>query len=180
MSANFLPDYSINPDFYQCWVTYDFIIAVALVQANSHESQRINISHSKLQTGAKVFESSEKIWFCIFFYFNVSFKLSSDIHACQDYLEKYLSIPGLMVNKQNLISYNHIKYTLSFAQQCGVELYQSLRFSQKGSVVHAKSTSFKKKKKLNCVFWWLITKQVNSVAQDKYQLLITGIVLFSF
>lgn len=40
MSANFLPDYSIKPGLVKCWVTYDFIVAIALVQASPQESQR--------------------------------------------------------------------------------------------------------------------------------------------
>lgn len=102
MSANFLPDYSIKPGLVKCWVTYDFIVALALVQASPQESQRINISHSKLSTGSKAFESSEKTWFCIFLYLNVSVKFSPDIHACRAYSGKYLSIPRQVGNKQSL------------------------------------------------------------------------------
>lgn len=32
MSANFLPDYSLKPCLFKCWVTYGFIIAIALVR----------------------------------------------------------------------------------------------------------------------------------------------------
>ena len=95
----------------------------ALVQASPRESQRITISHSTLSTGAEVFESSEKIWFCIFFYLNVSFKLSPESQARQACSEESFSIPGLTVNRQSLVPCNHIKQTLSFAEQQDVELY---------------------------------------------------------
>ena len=132
MCANFLPDYSIKPGLCQCQVPYDFLIAIAVVQASPYKSQRINISHSKSSAGTEVFESSEKLWFCIFLYLNVSFKLSPDIHAFQAFSEKYLSIPGLLVNKQSLIPCNHIKQTLSFAEQHNVGLYQPFCLLQKG------------------------------------------------
>lgn len=128
MCANFLPDDSINPGLCKYQKTYDFLIAIAVVQASTYKSQRINISHFKSSTGTEVFESSEKIWFCIFSYLNASFNLSPDIHPCQAFSEKYLSIPGLMVNQQSLIPCNHIKQTLSFAEQQDVGLYQPFCF----------------------------------------------------
>lgn len=106
----------------------------------------------------------QRIWIvrkdlvCLFFYLNVSFKLSPDIHACQAYSEKYFSVLGLTV--KDLISCSHIKQTLSFAKQHDLELYQPLCFSEKDSVVCAKLT-FLKKKKLNCVFWWLMTNKMS-------------------
>lgn len=132
MCANFLPDDSIKPGLCKYQMPYDFLIAIAFVQASTYKSQRLNISQSKSSTSTEVFESSEKIWFCISLYLNVSFKLSPDIHACQAYSDKYLSIPGLMVNKESLIPCNRIKQTLSFAEQHDVVLYQPFCFLQKG------------------------------------------------
>lgn len=35
MCADFLPGYSMKPGLYKCWVPYDFLIAIALVQAKN-------------------------------------------------------------------------------------------------------------------------------------------------
>lgn len=134
MDANFLPDYSIKPCLYKCWVMYDFIIAIALVQASSHESQRINISHSKPSLVQRFLNHQKRFGFASSFTSMFLFIFPHIfIHACQTYAEKYLSIPGLMVNQQSLIPCNHIKKMLSFADQHDAGLQQPLCFSEKGN-----------------------------------------------